>query len=379
MTGIGCLSNSLVRRFYPAYVQERMGANERRPGTFKRVGECLLRYSSNGVYYARFESRGKEILKSLETTDQATAKRKLGDLRRDLARVDLTAGKCSLTEMCDRYLATVQHQAEKTVRRKTDIAARIKQDFPGSADVSIGKVVASKVQAWLASYDFGPPSYNLHLEFIRAVFNMAVKDRLIPASPIEHLTGKKLVDPKRDTPSFEEFRAIVADIRAQPFNADAKESADFVEFLGLAGLGQAEAAALTWGDFDFQAEQAAAMRIKTGRGFKLPIYPQLRPLIERLRAERGGNPPPSEPVFRQKEARKALANACKRLGLKAYTHRSLRRMFITRAIQRGVDVKVIAEWQGHRDGGKLTLNTYSHVAAKHSAKMAKLMSEEGDD
>ena len=48
-------------------------------------------------------------------------------------------------------------------------------------------------------------------------------------------------------------------------------------------------------------------------------------------------------------------------------------MFITRAIERGVDVKVIAEWQGHRDGGKLILDTYSHVAPKHSARMAKLM------
>ena len=353
-----------------------MGTPENKTGAFEKVGECLYRYSSNGVYYARFESRGKEIRRSLGTTDRATAKRKLGDLQRDLARVDLTAGKCSLAEMCDRYLATVQHQAAKTVERKAAIAVRIKRDFPGRADVSIDKIVASKVQAWLASYDFGPPSFNLHLEFIRAVFMMAVQDRLIPGSPIEHLTGKKLTDPKRQTPSFAEFRAIVADIRAQPYNADAEESADFVEFLGLAGLGQAEAAALTWGDFNFDSEQTAAMRIKTGRGFVLPIYPQLRPLVDRLRAERGGNPRHDEPVFRQREARKALTNACKRLGLKAYTHRSLRRMFITRAIQKGIDVKVIAEWQGHRDGGKLILDTYSHVAPKHSARMAQLMSED---
>ena len=33
-----------------------------------------------------------------------------------------------------------------------------------------------------------------------------------------------------------------------------KRSADFVEFLGLAGLGQAEAAALTWPDIDWQRE-----------------------------------------------------------------------------------------------------------------------------
>jgi hypothetical protein len=51
-------------------------------------------------------------------------------------------------------------------------------------------------------------------------------------------------------------------------------------------------------------------------------------------------------------------------------------MFIVRAIERGVDVKVIADWQGHRDGGKLILQTYSHVRSVHSNRMAQLMSDE---
>jgi hypothetical protein len=39
-------------------------------------------------------------------------------------------------------------------------------------------------------------------------------------------------------------------------------------------------------------------------------------------------------------------------------------------------VKVIAEWQGHRDGGKLILATYSHVRPEHSNRMAQLMTTE---
>jgi hypothetical protein len=50
-------------------------------------------------------------------------------------------------------------------------------------------------------------------------------------------------------------------------------------------------------------------------------------------------------------------------------------MHITRCIEKGVDVKVIAEWQGHRDGGKLILQTYSHVNPVHSNRMAQLMVE----
>lgn len=46
-------------------------------------------------------------------------------------------------------------------------------------------------------------------------------------------------------------------------------------------------------------------------------------------------------------------------------------MFITRCIEKGIDVKVIAQWQGHQDGGKLILGTYSHVRNVHAEEMAK--------
>jgi hypothetical protein len=35
-----------------------------------------------------------------------------------------------------------------------------------------------------------------------------------------------------------------------------------------------------------------------------------------------------------------------------------------------------AQWQGHRDGGKLILDTYSHVRPADSAQMARLMQAE---
>jgi integrase len=174
------------------------------------------------------------------------------------------------------------------------------------------------------------------------------------------------------TPTFEQFKQIVADIRGQTFNRDAEDSGDFVEFLGLAGLGQAEAASITRSDVDLVAGRIIIYRHKTDQGFAIPIYPQVRSLVERLcEGKKHG-----DRLFAIDQARKALANACKRLDFPPFTHRSLRRMFITRAIERGVDVKVIAQWQGHRDGGKLILETYSHVRPEHSNRMAQLMTTE---
>jgi hypothetical protein len=51
-------------------------------------------------------------------------------------------------------------------------------------------------------------------------------------------------------------------------------------------------------------------------------------------------------------------------------------MFVTKALELGVDVKTIAQWQGHCDQGVLILRTYSHVRPEHSNRMAALMTTE---
>jgi integrase len=221
----------------------------------------------------------------------------------------------------------------------------------------------------LSRYRFGSASRNLHISCVKELFNLAVRDRIITASPAAHLRSTKRERPIRLTPTFEQFRAIIADVRAQVFNADAHDSADFLEFLGLAGLGQAEAGSLTPADVDFRAGQIITYRHKTSTGFAIPIFPQVRPLLERSCEAKAYD----EPVFNISDAKKALAGACRRLRYPPFSQRALRRMFITRAIERGVDVKVISQWQGHRDGGKLILDTYSHVNPLHSRRMAELM------
>jgi integrase len=344
----------------------------RQKSAFQKVGECLYRYSPNGVYYARFESNGKEIRRSLRTTDRASAQRALAWIKQEREQVDPAQGKLTLAELCDRYAATIQHQAAKTIQRKLLIVHRIKSHWPTGRLTQVAKVRPSQVDLWLSRYHFGSASRNLFISCIKEIFALALRDRIIATSPAAHLRYAKRQKPIRATPSFEEFKAIVGTIRSQKFNGhDPEESADFVEFLGLAGLGKAEAAALRQSDIDWQHETITTFRQKTKSGFAIPIYPQLKPLLLRRRHDSA----PNERVFKIENAKKAIANACRRLNLPQYSHISFRRMFITRAIERGVDVKVIAEWQGHKDGGKLILDTYSHVNRAHSHRMAQLMSD----
>jgi hypothetical protein len=88
---------------------------------------------------------------------------------------------------------------------------------------------------------------------VRDGLQTAVRDRVIAENPARELKYRKRKTPIRLTPTFEEFKQIVAKIRAQKFNQIVEQSGDFVEFLGLAGLGAAEAASLYSGRCRFQS------------------------------------------------------------------------------------------------------------------------------
>ena len=343
-------------------------------GTFEKVGECFYRYSSTGTYYAVLRHRGKLIRKSLETPDRPLAKRRLADFRRSLDKVDSKAGRVTVAELALRYRETQRHLAPKTQKKKDTITGRIVCEWPDGSDTYVRDVRESHVSTWLGLQKprMGKTGFNDYVEQIRAVFRLAVVDRIIADSPAAEIKQLKRDKPIRDTPTWEQFQKIVESIRNQRLHAECEDSADFVEFLGLAGLGNAEAASMTWGDIDFEKGKVRVYRHKTDQGFVIPMYPQLRPLLERMRGK--DQPSPNARVFKIADAKKSLAAACKRLGLPHFSHRAFRRMFITRALEKGIDVQVIASWQGHRDGGKLILQTYSHVRQVHADEMAKLLS-----
>src|SRR6516162_5528295 len=264
-----------------------MNTRSDKQSAFQKVGPCLYRYLPNVVYYGRFKVDGKEIRCSLETTDRKLAERALAKKKEQQSQIDRSKSKMTLAQLCDVFLKTVQHQKPKTIERKTLIVERIKSDWPTGSQNQVSKIKPTDIALWLGRYKFGPVSRNLHLACIKDILTMGVGDRIIPHSPAANLKKVKLDKPIRRSPTFEQFQAIVESIRSQRFNGhDADESADFVEFIGLAGLGQAEASALTWDDIDWKREQIMTFRHKTKSGFAIPLYPQLLPLLERKHAQR---------------------------------------------------------------------------------------------
>ncbi len=345
-----------------------------RKGTsLKRISEGLYRNESSGVYFAHFRTGGHVVKENLKTTDAALAKRKLRDLRTERESLDPKAGKQTLREITERHLKLQAKLSKSSFTKKSGIAKAVLERWPGGVDKPALDIRPSEVEEWLLTCTGGMRSStrNEWLFFIKAVFKRAVDDGIIAKSPVNDLKPDRRQAIERLTPDADQFGAIVAAIRENVINRRHEDSADFVEFMGLSGLGNGETAALKVQDVNLNGGTIWVRRQKTDTGFYIPIFPRLRPLLEKLLLQSGGKP--GTKLLPISEVKRALESACRKLNLPHFTQRSLRRFFITDALERGVDVKTIAEWQGHRDGGKLILDTYSHVRRPHHDRMAQLM------
>lgn len=353
-------------------------ATETAAPLYVKVPGCvgLYRHSNSGRYYGVKKIRGKHRERSLETTDRKIAERRLKDWIADLEKVDAEVEKTTLGQLTQKLTAISRGKSDSSQCVVRGTLRSFLDWWPHGLDFQVRNIRPSDLEEWLALQErrLRNSSYNRVAGVLKQLFELAVRDRIIAVSPFAQVTTrwKRPQTPMRRIPTLEQFQAIVDEIRSHQFNRYAQASADFVEFMGLAGLGQAESAALTWADVDFERNRMSVRRHKTDRRFTVPIYPHLRPLLDKLNTEAGGNPASSMRVFKILDAKHALSGACERLGLPHFTQRNLRQCLIMRLWKLGVDKKLIAKWQGHQDGGQLILDTYTEVFGADDAEYERL-------
>jgi integrase len=356
--------------------QQPTQATSKRNEAWQKIkGEVgLYRYRSSGTYFANVRRHGKLHTESLHVKDRAAAVRLLRDFKARLDRTDPKFGKISFVDYLTVHYVPRLHGSPSTIVGKLRIIERVKATWLKAKAQPMTDVKPTEVERWLNEQFGGWSSgyYNTALTLIRDAFERAKADRALTDNPALHLKYRKRTKPIRLTPTWEQFQAIVQDVRSQKFSPDSLASADFLEACGLLGLGQAELAGMKREHIDLASGRIIVYRCKTDTGFVIPIYPQARALVEKLCDGKRHR----EHLFQIATARKALRCACKRLELPLFTQRSLRRMFITRCLELGIDVQTIARFQGHRDGGKLILDTYGFVSNAHSQRMAQMLTVE---
>jgi integrase len=346
---------------------------------WKKVASCLYRYRGE-TYYALLKVRGKQVRQSLETTDRKLAERKLRTLRASLEKTDPAIARRTLDQH-RKIFDGLQTGAASTLYSRQLHTRQLIERWPEGYPTILGKITTTHLRGWLKQFDgeLDSSSLNQRITTLRKFFDQAVEDKVIAENPVLPLKYKGVAKKKKSTPTEEQFRAIVADIRSQRANGHgAEDSADFVELAGTLGLGQAELTGIRRQDIDLRANQIQLFRCKMKHRFFVPIFPDARPIIERRLAVISTDP--DARLLPQNNCRKAMEGACGRLGFPHFEPRSLRRYHITRCLRTGIDAPTVGAWQGHRDGGKLVLSVYqAEINNTHSQKMAAMLGPKPDN
>jgi hypothetical protein len=222
------------------------GLQKRHPraGEFRKVAENLYRYSSNGNCYARFRHGGKQIYKSLRTDDRELARRRLKEELEKAEKIDLKLAKMSLEKLLELYAGRLSQYEFKTAATRRSILGIFKKTWRHGLAVPVPEISAGQLELWLSERraKLRNSTINEYARFLRQLFELAVKLRVLAESPAAGIKGLLVETPIRLTPAWPQFQAIVQEIRRQKLSADSEDSASLVEFMGRAGGGTAECA-----------------------------------------------------------------------------------------------------------------------------------------
>lgn len=340
-----------------------------------KVGECLYR-NVHGVYFAWFSVRGKQVKRSLKTNDRELARRRFAALRQNAARLHGSEYRnLHFDELAKFWLESIQSTVKpSTYRRRTGCISKL---LPFFKTVPVRSISLNHIEKWKVERGavIAPRTFNKELETLNILMRYArdVKGILLD-NPAEKIRKRKEPKPTIQIPSKNQFRGVVAELRAEP-QAVRSGAADFAEFLAYSGLRLGEAREVCWRDINFELNTLLVTGGEAGtknhEHRTIPLFAPLRRLIETMIEARRGVSSPNERIFGFYDIRQALGSACRRSGVPRFSHHALRHFFCSNAIEAGCDFKVIAGWLGHKDGGVLVAMTYGHLRSEHSAAMAK--------
>ena len=112
---------------------------------FRKVGECLYRHASSKVYYGLVKRNGKQIRKSLKTTDRKLAERRVKDFREKVERLEpgKEVSQATFEVIATRWLEIKEpNLKEKTVLRAKGCVRVLNRHFGRHA---VRKITRSQI------------------------------------------------------------------------------------------------------------------------------------------------------------------------------------------------------------------------------------------
>jgi len=145
------------------------------------------------------------------------------------------------------------------------------------------------------------------------------------------------------------------------------------QFLAYTGARQNEGNHVIWRDVHFEGSRVTLRVTKNGEPRDVPMIPECRALLERMRTERAHEALDAA-VLQVKSCNGFLRKATAEVGAPSISHHDLRHLFARTAIEAGIDVPTVSRVMGHRDGGALAMKVYGHLRDEHAQQAMQKMS-----
>lgn len=346
----------------------------------------LIRYRS-GTFYAYAKVGGKKIQRSLKTKSLTIAKIRLDALlaqeRGVVVSVRLDPGKTTMQNVINAWLTQVRNDPElKPTSKlyKQDLVKAIRRTWIELDSLRPEQITQSTLETWATQFraKYSPTRFNGARQALQDILAFALRRGLVASNPIDHVNRASVPTKARQMPSQAKFRAVLKLLESKPAGVPAKllpatltrrrNALLMVKFLAYSGMRIGAARAVQVSDVDLKRNELVLPPIKyQDQPARLPMSAELRATVQELLRVHPG----SGPLLQVQNPRKALANACAEAGVPRLTNHDLRRLFITRCLECGIDVATVALWAGHKDGGSLILKTYAKIRNEHSHQMMK--------
>ena len=204
----------------------------------------LYRNTGSGRYYGVKKIRGRRRERSLRTTDRKIAERRHREWISNLQRVDRECERATLRELLERFVAVNQGRAVKTQGTNDSIIRKMMKTWPDGIDIEVRQIRPSHLDEWLA----------LHEQSSKLCISLC-------ANLIHN--GLKLFDGRHAADGLLRFLPSRCHLLERRLRNNS--------ILHAHGT-----------DIDFDARRIITFRHKTSTGFAIPIFSQVRPLVERL-------------------------------------------------------------------------------------------------
>jgi hypothetical protein len=366
------------------------------------------------IYYGRVKIKGKVHKKCFDTTSFEVAKKKLkGWLEEMRGR---PVNDATLGALAEEYAKRLQIQVDtgdikpRTLNTKLEAIEQCKKVWQevfstGKIDAanymqggdhskkiklpstlfntqSVAKLTPTVLGQWRAAMAqaYAPSRVNGGMTVMGELLDLAVElGFLFSSTKLTEKLGyvKPTTLKLTHLPTVLKYHDLKTEIHSRSTKADTvfrrglDDGGYKFEFLCCSGSRNDSANHLEWGDVDWARNVVRFGKTKRDN-YSIPLFPELRDVLERLKKLRGGNP--TGRVFRVQSIKRVLESACTAVGTPRLTPHDCKHYFATRCLENPqIDIPTVSRWLGHKDGGALAMKTYGHLRDEHSQRMASVV------